>query len=108
MGLQLCAKCQECCRQDSSALGISLWFDASLAARPMSPGRSHDKCSMQYRSAFSNHPVLKGVPSSSCGEDEASQVKGIIQPMYSSPPRHGAAIAGVILGDPAPATRVPC
>lgn len=30
-----------------------------------------------------------------------SQVKGVIRPMYSSPPRHGAAIAAVILGDPA-------
>lgn len=30
-----------------------------------------------------------------------SQVKGVIRPMYSSPPRHGAAIAGVILADPA-------
>ena len=28
-----------------------------------------------------------------------SQVKGVIRPMYSSPPRHGAAIAAVILGD---------
>ena len=30
-----------------------------------------------------------------------SQVKGVIRPMYSSPPRHGAAIAAVILGDDA-------
>ena len=30
-----------------------------------------------------------------------SQVKGVIRPMYSSPPRHGAAIAAAILGDPA-------
>lgn len=30
-----------------------------------------------------------------------SRVKGVIRPMYSSPPRHGAAIAAAILGDPA-------
>jgi aspartate/tyrosine/aromatic aminotransferase len=30
-----------------------------------------------------------------------SQVKQVIRPMYSSPPRHGAAIASVILGDAA-------
>lgn len=30
-----------------------------------------------------------------------SQVKGVIRPMYSSPPRHGAAIAATVLGDAA-------
>eukprot|EP00892_Ulva_mutabilis_P012667 jgi/Ulvmu1/9773/UM056_0013.1 len=30
-----------------------------------------------------------------------SQVKGVIRPMYSSPPRHGAAIAATVLGNPA-------
>eukprot|EP01025_Chloroclados_australasicus_P012952 TRINITY_DN16198_c1_g1_i1.p1 TRINITY_DN16198_c1_g1~~TRINITY_DN16198_c1_g1_i1.p1 ORF type:complete len:461 (+),score=65.19 TRINITY_DN16198_c1_g1_i1:153-1535(+) len=30
-----------------------------------------------------------------------SQIKGVIRPMYSSPPRHGAAIALAILKDPA-------
>jgi hypothetical protein len=39
-----------------------------------------------------------------CGSAEEakrveSQVKGVIRPMYSSPPRHGAAIAATILSD---------
>jgi aspartate/tyrosine/aromatic aminotransferase len=29
-----------------------------------------------------------------------SQMKGVIRPMYSSPPKHGAAIAAQILKDP--------
>lgn len=81
---------------DKDAFSLRLFLDAGA---PMLLAQSFAKNMGLYGERTGALHVVCASPEEA--KRVESQVKGVIRPMYSSPPRHGAAIAAAILGDDA-------